>query len=137
MGSLKVRADCRVSGPLANGDAERAAEDWARNTTQALADKGVELLRATPMNKTGRARGGFEGALKVQRVSPTQTRIPGPTERRVTWAPWLEGVSKRNESTGFGGYHMFRKTRLQLQKMAPDIAQEELDKVLPRMGGGI
>lgn len=135
MGSLKVRADCRVEGPLANGDAEKAAQDWARNTTQALADKGVELLRAFPMNKTGRARGGFEGALKTVRISPTETRIPGPMEKGVVWAPWLEGVSKRNESTKFGGYHLFRKTRLQLQKMAPQIAQEELDKVIGRMGG--
>ncbi len=135
MGSLRVRVDCRVSGPLASGDADKAAEEWATNTTQALADKGVELLRAFPMNKTGRARGGFEGALKTERVSPTQTRIPGPQERGVVWASWLEGTSKRNDSTGFKGYGLFRKTRLQLQKMAPDIAQAELEKVLPRMGG--
>ena len=135
MGTLKVRADCRVSGPLASGDAEKAAQDWARNTTQALADKGVELLKAVPMDKTGRGRGGFAGALRTQRVSPTETRIPGPTEKGVVWAPWLEGVSKRNESTKFAGYGLFRKTRLKLQRMAPDIGQAELEKVLGRMGG--
>lgn len=135
MGSLKVRVDCRVDGPLANGDADKAAEEWATNTTQAIADKGVELLRAFPMNRTGRAHGAFENALKVTRVSPTQTRIPGPQERGVAWSPWLEGTSKRNDSTGFKGYGLFRKTRLQLQKMAPGIAQAELEKVLPRMGG--
>ena len=135
MGTLKVRVDCRVSGPLENGDAEKAAEDWATNTTQAIADKGVELLRAFPMNKTGRAHGDFENALKVTRVSPTQTRISGPQERGVAWSPWLEGTSKRNDSTGFKGYGLFRRTRLQLQKMAPGIAQAELEKVLPRMGG--
>jgi hypothetical protein len=135
MGSLKIKVDCRVSGPLENGDAEKAAEEWATSTTQALADKGVELLRAFPMNKTGRAHGGFEGALKTVRISPTETRIPGPQDRGVAWSPWLEGTSKRNETTGFGGYGLFAKTRLQLQKMAPDIAQAELEKVLPRMGG--
>lgn len=136
MGTLRVTADCRVSGPLTSGDAEKAAQEWAENTTQALADKGIEILKSFPMNKSARGRGGFEGALKTQRVSPTETRIPGPTERGVTWAPWLEGVSSRNESTHFSGYKLFAKTRLQLQKLAPDIAQEELDKVLPRMGGG-
>lgn len=135
MGTLRVRVDCRVEGPLSNGDADKAAEQWATNTTQALADKGVELLRAFPMNKSGRAHGGFENALKVVRNSPTQTRIPGPQDRGVAWASWLEGTSKRNSSTKFGGYGLFRKTRLQLQKMAPDIAQAELEKVLPRMGG--
>lgn len=135
-GSLKITVDCRVIGPLANGEAEKAAEDWAVNTTQAIADKGVELLRTFPgMDKTGRARGGFEQALKTKRVSPTETRIPGPTVRGVAWATWLEGTSKRNESTGFAGYHLFRKTRATLAKMAPGIADEELAKVMPRMGG--
>jgi hypothetical protein len=135
MGSLKVRVDCRVSGPLADGEAEKAAEEWAKNTTQALADKGVEILRNWPMNKTGRAHGAFENALKTERISPTETRIPGPMERGVVWSPWLEGTSKRNDSTGFKGYGLFRRTRLQLQKMAPQVAQAELEKVLPRMGG--
>jgi hypothetical protein len=135
MGTLKVRVDCRVSGPLASGDADKAAQEWATNTTQALADKGVELLRAFPMNKTGRAHGGFENALKTTRVSPTETRIPGPQERGTAWSPWLEGTSKRNESTKFRGYGLFRKTRLQLQKLAPQIAQEQLDKVIGQMGG--
>lgn len=135
MGTLKIRVDCRVSGPLANGEADKAAQEWATNTTQALGDKGVELLRAFPMDKTGRARGAFQAALKTTRISPTETRISGPQERGVAWATWLEGTSKRNESTGFKGYHLFRKTRLALSKMAPDIAQAELEKVLPRMGG--
>lgn len=136
MGTLRVKVDCRVSGPVADGSADKAAQEWAENTTQALADQGVELLKAFPMDKTGRSRGGFEGALKTARVSPTQTRIPGPQERGVTWSPWLEGTSKRNESTKFGGYKLFAKTRLQLQKLAPQIAQEELDKVIGQMGGG-
>ena len=136
MGTLKIKVDCRTEGPIANGEAEKAAQDWATNTTQAIADKGVELLRAFPMNKTGRARGGFQGALKTTRVSPTLVRIAGPQQRGVAWSPWLEGTSKRNQDGKFKGYHLFRKTRLQLQKMAPDIAQAELEKVLPRMGGG-
>lgn len=136
MGSLKIRVDCRVEGPLASGEADKAAQDWATNTTQAIADEGAELLRTFPgMDKTGRARGGFQQGLMTKRISPTETRIVGPTVRGVAWTPWLEGTSKRNESTGFKGYHLFRKTRLQLSKMAPGIAQEELDKVLPRMGG--
>ena len=135
MGTLKVTVDCRVSGPLVSGDADKAAQEWAKNTTQALADKGVELLRAFPMNKSGRAHGDFENALRTTRVSPTQTRIPGPQDKGVTWAPWLEGTSKRNADTGFKGYGLFRKTRLQLQKLAPQIAQEQLDKVIGQMGG--
>lgn len=136
MGTLKIKVDCRTSGPLSNGEAEKAAQDWATNTTQAIADKGVELLRAFPMNKTGRAHGGFQSALKVVRKSPTMAVIPGPQQRGVAWAPWLEGKSKRNQDGKFKGYGLFRKTRTALNKLAPGIAQAELEKVLPRMGGG-
>lgn len=135
MGSLKVTADCRVSGPLADGSADKAAQEWAQNTTQAIADRGVELLGAFPMDKSGRSTGEFRSNLKTVRVSPTLVRIPGPQQRGVVWAPWLEGVSKRNESNEFKGYGLFRKTRTQLNKEAPQIGQKELDKVLAEMGG--
>lgn len=134
-GVLKIRVDCRVEGPLANGEAEKASQEWAQNTTQAIADEGVKILGDWPMDKTGRADGGFRGALRTVRNSPTQVRIPGPTVRGVTFAPWLEGTSKRNENSKFKGYGLFKKTRAQLAKLAPGIAQRELDEVLPRMGG--
>ena len=135
MGSLKVTVDCRVSGPLASGEADKAAEAWARNTTQALAEAGVALLGAFPMDKSGRGTGGFRQNLKITRVSPTLARIPGPTVRGVVFAPWLEGTSKRNEENKFKGYHLFRATRLTLSRMAPQVAQAELDMLLPGIGG--
>jgi hypothetical protein len=55
--------------------------------------------------------------------------------RGVTWAPWLEGTSSRNSSTSFKGYGLFKKTRADLQKRAPVVGQEELDKIMPRLGG--
>jgi len=132
---MKISLDCMVTGPLADGRAVKAAEEWAENTSQALADEGLEMLRAVRMDKSGRSRGGFQEALKIVRKSPTEKRIPGPQERGVAWAPWLEGTSKRNESTGFRGYGLFRDTRTRLQERAPEIGQRELDKLMPRMGG--
>lgn len=136
MGSLKIRIDCRTEGPMASGEAQKAADEWTEKTTQAIADKGVELLRDFPMNKTGRAEGGFQRELQAVRKSPALVSIAGRRVEGVTWGPYLEGTSKRNEGGKFKGYHLFRKTRLQLNKLATGIAQAELEKVLPRMGGG-
>ena len=135
MGTLKITARCQVSGPLGDGTAIKAAEQWAEKTSQALADEGAAMLRAFPMNKTGRARGGFQANLKVMRKSPTEVRIPGPQEKGVAWSPWLEGTSKRNQSANFKGYHLFRKTRTELSKKAPEIGQKVLNELLPEMGG--
>lgn len=133
-GDLKITAKLDVSGPLADGTAARVTEKWASNTAAALGDEGVAMLRAVSLNKTGRARGGFQANLKVLQKGPA-AQIPGPMVRGVTWAPWLEGTSKRNESTGFKGYGLFRKTRTALNKKAPQIGQQELDKLMPELGG--
>lgn len=135
MATLKITVDCAVSGPLGDGRAIELAEKWAENTSQALGDEAVKMLRAFPMNKSGRARGGFEGALRVERRTPSETRVKGPQERGVAWAPWLEGTSKRNESTRFKGYGLFAKTRAELQKKAADIGQRQLDALIGEMGG--
>ena len=133
-GTFKVTAQANVTGPLANGEAERALQDWAVNTAARLGDAGVTALQAFPMDKTGRAHGGFQTNLHVVSKGPEAT-IPGPMIRGVTWAPWLEGKSKRNSSTKFKGYGLFRKTAKDLQQRAPQIGQEELDKIMPRLGG--
>jgi hypothetical protein len=132
-GSFKVTVDCDIKGPLADGRADQALQDWARNTAAALGKEGVDRLRAWPMNKTGRARGGFENNLNVVQAGPV-ARIKGPMIRGVAWAPWLEGKSRRNQSTSFRGYHLFRDTRALLQQRAAEVGQAELDKVMGRIG---
>ena len=135
-GVFKVEISADVKGPLADGTAERALSNWSDAVAKRLGDEGVKLLGDFPMHKGGhgKVRGGFKANLKVLQDGP-QARIPGPMIKGVTWAPWLEGTSKRNESTRFGGYHLFRKTAQELRKRAPEIGQQELDKILPRLGG--
>ena len=133
-GTFRVKADIQVQGPLADGRAEDAMKTWAERTAKALGDEGIERLRAFPMNKTGRAHGGFENSLHLITAGPV-ARIPGPNIKGVVWTPWLEGTSQRNSSTGFKGYHLFRKTRLELQRRAPEVGQKVLDPLLPEIGG--
>lgn len=135
MGSLRIKLDCTVGGPLSTEEAEKASEEWSEAVTQALADKGTEILGSWPMDKSGRSKGNFRANLQERRKSETLVTIPGMRIEGVTWGPWLEGTSERNSSTKFRGYHLFRKTRQQLQKMAPGVAQEQLEKLMPGIGG--
>ena len=133
-GTFKVEADVEGHGPLFTGEADHLLQEWARNTAKALGDEGKDRLARFPMDKTGRAHGGFQANLNVISDGPV-ARVPGPMITGVVWAPWLEGTSKRNNSTSFGGYHLFRKTAAELRKRAPEVGQDELDKILPRLGG--
>lgn len=134
-GQLKVTAYVDVSGPLGDGTADRVIQDWQQNTAQAIADEGVAQLAAFPMDRTGRAHGGFQANLHTKTRGQGSVLIPGPMIQGVTWAPWLEGKSKRNSSTKFKGYHLFAKTRLELNRQAEAIGQKELDKLMPQIGG--
>jgi hypothetical protein len=134
-GQLAVTAYTKVSGPIADGQADDALDRYAADVREALAKRADELLRAFPMNKTGRARGGFQANLRTLNEGAT-IRVRAGLRTGVTWGPWLEGASKRNSSTSFKGYHLFRKTRLQVEQEAGEIAERELQQYLPEMGGG-
>ena len=131
-GVFKVEISAEVKGPLADGSGARALDQWSQNVTKELGDEGVKILKAWPFKSSH--GGGFQGNLRVLQDGPV-ARIPGPAIEGVTWSPWLEGVSKRNESTRFGGYHLFRKTAQRLRKRSTEIGQQELEKILPRLGG--
>lgn len=134
-GKLTVTAYTGISGPIADGRAGEILDRYDHDVRQAIADRGVEMLRGFRMNKTGRARGGFQASLHVVDRGAALA-IPGPMIRGVTWSPWLEGTSQRNQTTHFKGYHLFRRTRLELDRQAGPIADHELQKYLPQLGGG-
>lgn len=133
-GVLRVDIRPDVRGPLADGTADEVLRQWAENTAARLGDMGGDHLRAWPMDKSGRARGNFQRELQVFKAGPV-ARIPGPMDKGVVWAPWLEGVSKRNESTRFKGYRLFRKTAAWLRDQAKKVGEEELAKLIGRIGG--
>lgn len=133
-GILKVNAYVSVSGPLADGKAGQAIEDFTRAAGQAIADEAARRLREFNMDKTGRSTGAFAAHVEVK-PRGADFSIPAPMEKGVTWGPWLEGTSKRNSSTGFRGYGLFRKTAASLDLEATAIAERILPEYLPRMGG--
>ena len=124
-----------VHGPLFDGEASAAVTQWLQVTREDLGDKGADMLRAFPMDKTGRAHGGFQANIRVMNRG-AMVVIPGPKISGVTWSPWLEGTSRRNDSTGFKGYHLFRKTSAKLRRIAKALAQQKLGEgYIQRMGG--
>lgn len=133
-GSLGVTAYVRPSGPIADGLGAAVMEKFTAAARQAIADEGAKMLREFPMDKSGRARGGFQANLHVLQAG-SAVRIRGGLVTGVTWAPWLEGTSKRNMSTSFKGYHLFRKTRLELDRRAAEISEAKLQEYLPQIGG--
>lgn len=132
---MSVTAYVHCTGPMFDGSAETAVSEMTRDIAKRGAEWAEENLRDTRMDKTGRAHGGFQANLRVVRKS-SGFSVPGPMVKGVVWAPWLEGVSKRNKATRFKGYKPFAKARQELEdSKAQEIADEVLAEYLPRLGG--
>jgi hypothetical protein len=132
----------RVKGPLFDGAAEDAAVRLTADVQEALARQGAAIIKAKAlkMDKSGRAGtgpGGPGAAAKAVKVlsAPSRTLISGDSARGSVWWPWLEGTSRRNQSTPFKGYHVFRLAQGVMSKRAPAVAQARLREYLPEMGG--
>lgn len=134
MGVLTVSAGVKAGGPIFDGTADHAITAWAHDTARELGDIGGQKLRGFTMDKTGRARGAFQESLHVFTEGP-QARIPGPMIRGVTWSPWLEGTTRRNESTGFAGYRLFARTAASLRRQAAGVGQRVMRRYIGEMGG--
>lgn len=131
--TITAYVDCR--GPLWDGRAETDITEYVDKVAKAVADEAERMLAATPMDRSGRASGQFQAHLQVIRRDLGYS-VPGATDKGETWAPWLEGTSKRNKNTRFKGYHLFRYTRKQLENgKAEEIAEGLLPELVEKLGG--
>lgn len=60
-------------------------------------------------------------------VTPAST-LSNVIDDPVIYGPWLEGGTKRNQSTRFKGYKIWKQTRQKMRKLATPVAQQILDR---------
>lgn len=133
--SMTVTAYVIGDGPLFDQTADEVLDELRDKIAHDGAQWALEQLEQVPMDKTGRARGGFQENLRLVKRNAGWA-VPAPMISGVVWGPWLEGTSKRNASTRFKGYHLFRDVRRQLQDgKAQEIADKALEELLPKLGG--
>jgi hypothetical protein len=126
-----------LSGPLFNGQAANAAKDFTDSIQHELALIAQTWIKLDTdrMTKSGSDTGQAAEGVKLTGGNGQWVISGGISKGKYAW-PWLEGESKRNQSTPFKGYHSFRRTRLRLRKQAGPFAQERLKGYLAEMGGG-
>jgi hypothetical protein len=133
MGTVKIV----LTGPLFDGQAAAAAAEFTDSLAGEVAEIGRDWVRLDTerMTRSGSDTGAAAEGVELVGGNGAYTIKGGIREGRYAW-PWLEGTSKRNQSTGFGGYHTFRRTALRMRKQVTPFAQQRLEEYLLRMGGG-
>lgn len=133
--AMSVKAYVFSSGPLFNGVADKVIDEIMDEIAKRGADYARDQLRQVVMDKTGRAHGEFQEQLQTVKRDLGYA-VPGPMESGDVWAPWLEGVSTRNQRSDFKGYGIFAKERRYLRAgKAQQIADQVVAEMLPALGG--
>ena len=126
-----------LSGPLFDGQAGAAAKDFTNSLAGEIAEVGRDWIKLDTqrMTKSGSDTGQAAEGVKLSGGNGAYVISGGIHEGKYAW-PWLEGTSKRNQSTGFKGYKSFSRTTLRMRKQVTPFAQKRLEQYLAQMGGG-
>lgn len=121
----------RVSktGPLFNGLAKRAAREFTREASLAIAQEGQSMWIAQLNKSMKNPTGYYTSNIMINRAGNSNT----VHDNDVIYGPWLEGTGSRNRTTRFKGYHSMRKVNQRLDRKASTIAERVLRRYLPRM----
>lgn len=118
-----------ASGPLFDGGAEKAVEDFRRAAEEEIGKEGVTMIQ-TQLDRVLRHPTGYYRSRITTERAGDRVQV---TDGGVVYGPWLEGVGSRNKSTRFKGYRTFRLVAQQLQKKVGPIAERVLPGYLGRM----
>lgn len=123
---MRVAVD--LGGPLFDGTARRVIAEATEQAAFDVAVEGGDMMRASTTvfrHPTGfyRSRIGFRPTAGGFIID----------DGGVIYGLWLEGVSRRNRTSRFKGYRIWRQTRQRLQAVARDIAQATVRRHLGRL----
>lgn len=132
-GSVTVK----VTGPLFDGAPADEARAALREVTEAVASQGAAIIRtkAKKFNVSGRGGTGAAAAAVSSRSKGDAAIVEGTSTKGQVWWPWLEGTSKRNQSTRFKGYHAFRLATGVMRKRLRSEASKAMAEVAEKLGG--
>lgn len=133
----RFKVTVEAKGPVFDGRAAEVVHEVVQAATRELAERGQHFIQmqANAMDRSGRGGTGRAAAGVILYDQGMNQLIFGAMVEGEVWWPWLEGTSKRNRSTKFGGYHTFRKARYQIAASADQVLEEKLAERIGEIGG--
>lgn len=108
-----------LRGPLATGAPQHVVRDILDEATWEVGAQGLADVHRILDQRIRHPTPYYETQVTVQRAA----RDVVVHDRGVIYGPWLEGVSSRNQTTRFKGYHAFREACQGLQGKVPALVE--------------
>jgi hypothetical protein len=120
-----------VKGPLTDGRALRAHDEYVFDVSRYIAQRGAALVVSYSKSSFKNVTPYYWNQI---RAVPAGGGAWDVDDGGVIYGPWLEGVGSRNRARpGFPGYHMFQRAGRVIDGMAGDMAEDRLRLYIPRM----
>lgn len=119
-----------AKGPMFDGSAGWMLTAGIDNGRRAIAAEGERLVKM----ETGKFRnptGTYESRIHQEHAAWISRILPG----RLPYVRWLEGTSRRNQTTRFKGYFLFRNARMALERRAVPLMEQQLEPIIRKLNG--
>lgn len=124
-----LHLEVSISGPVLTGTAAPAMAAMVNEMQYYVASQGLANVQYNLDRSIRYPTPYYETQVTVQRQHDDWV----VHDRGVVYGPWLEGVSRRNATTRFKGYHSFRRATQQLSQQAPQIIARILREWIGRI----
>lgn len=132
MPKSRVNVTVKHKGAIFNAsNSKAAASRMVVQINDAIAQEGVARVKSRLGHVLQHPTGYYRSRIQVERRSIYR----GISDGGVIYGGWLEGVSSRNATTRFKGYHTFRMVTQELDKDKSKIAQPFVNKFVAEMNG--
>lgn len=119
-----------ITGPVFNGIAQAAMASMVEELQYSVAAQGLAEVQMILDRSIQHPTPYYETQVTVQRQAEDWV----VHDRGIVYGPWLEGVSRRNQATGFKGYHSFRRATQQLRGRIPQLIAPIVARWVGRIG---
>ena len=122
--------EIHLKGPIFDGSAEWILTQGIEEARMAFAEEALDAVKT----ETGVFRaptGTYRSRLHIEHSGFTSRVLPG----FLPYVRWLEGTSRRNQTTIFKGYHLFRNAHAKVDARAPQFFADRLRPVIQRLNG--
>lgn len=130
MPKFRLNVKASQKGQIFNAaNTKASAKRMVITINDTIAQEGVNRIRARLRQVLQNPTGFYSSNIAVDR----RQIYRGIWDQGVVYGGWLEGVSSRNRTTRFKGYHTFRLIKQELDRDSVTIAQPLVDNFVREM----
>lgn len=130
MPNARINVSVQQKGAIFNAaHTKAAASRMVIEINDALADEGVNRVISRLHRVLKNPTGYYVSRIRKERRSVYR----GITDGGVIYGGWLEGVSRRNKTTRFKGYHVFRDVKQGLDRDKVKLAKPMVRNFIQEM----